>query len=445
MLEELSEAGPAAQMGQDLLTQMGGDFLSNLDPATRDHVARIADDLIRRRGTPQTPGEVNELVDELRGAIEARPELHNTIRRQMPDGPPQGPGPVSPVPNPFDDPGGARRGDPFPGRPETSPDGQLSQSLRNWLDNVRRNGADNPRTGPGNATNLRPGRPGRANTPSNPGSDNPGSSRGNPPRDANNRPTQPPANRNGGSADRAPQSTRSRPQESLAARFNRMVMDAAAESVERPARGGDGDSGIPASVNNLMSDMLENAHRTATSSNPNLARDLWRGVNRAQRTARRTTSANNWRRFVRPAAAGDVADSARGVNWLLWISIALALPLLYWIAHRRGWTQQVAEYLGVGGEGPLEFDTIQNQHELVVNVDRLLLRRFGLPARWWNSRKVYQQLTECRPSLKPQIAELMRMYEIARYAPPVRRKESLHAPQVVDTLRLLAQNEPSTI
>jgi hypothetical protein len=68
--------------------------------------------------------------------------------------------------------------------------------------------------------------------------------------------------------------------------------------------------------------------------------------------------------------------------------------------------------------GPLDFSGVRTREQLVVAFDTVSLDQIGDEARAWNHRVIADQIGDARPAVAQPAAELGRMYEVARYAPP---------------------------
>jgi hypothetical protein len=68
--------------------------------------------------------------------------------------------------------------------------------------------------------------------------------------------------------------------------------------------------------------------------------------------------------------------------------------------------------------GPLDFSGVRTREQLVEAFDTVSLDQIGDEARAWNHRVIADQIADARPAVAEPAAELGRMYEVARYAPP---------------------------
>ncbi len=117
---------------------------------------------------------------------------------------------------------------------------------------------------------------------------------------------------------------------------------------------------------------------------------------------------------------GGVPDVGAGGGTALAVIAGLAGAIFLTVLLLRKWqlNREVARAGAHLMPGPLDFSSVRTREQLVEAFDTVSLDQCGDEARAWNHRVIAGQIGDTRPAVAEPAAELGRMYEVARYAPP---------------------------
>lgn len=206
------------------------------------------------------------------------------------------------------------------------------------------------------------------------------------------------------------------PQGGFRDRLNRILLDAARESLEQKADGGAGLNMFERAFSKTADAMKE----SLDSQTPDWRKRLvnkWESATERVRESR--DQSDNWLRRAAPASSSG-ASSGRMVPWsFAGIVLLLSVAVAFLARHR------ISAYLGKHPQMKLRrlrfaLRTIQSRRDLIAAVDRFLLWSLGAETGCWNCRVMKQSLVAAYPQLGPQIDDLVDDYELARYAPESR-------------------------
>ena len=119
-------------------------------------------------------------------------------------------------------------------------------------------------------------------------------------------------------------------------------------------------------------------------------------------------------------SGGGAPDVGAGGGTALAVIAGIAGAIFLAILLLRKWQmQREAARAGLHATtGPLDFSGVRTREQLVAAFDTVSLDQIGDDARAWNHRVIADQIGDARPAVAEPAAELGRMYEVARYAPP---------------------------
>lgn len=120
-----------------------------------------------------------------------------------------------------------------------------------------------------------------------------------------------------------------------------------------------------------------------------------------------------------PSFGGGGGGAAGGGTALAVIAGIAAAVFLAILFLRKWQLRREAALAGAGpAHGPLDFSGVRTREQLVQAFDTVSLDQCGAEARAWNHRVIADQMGDARPAIAAPAADLGRMYEVARYAPP---------------------------
>jgi len=225
------------------------------------------------------------------------------------------------------------------------------------------------------------------------------------------------------------------PGETMSQRFNRMLMDAAEQSLNREST----RARFGATLDKLFDQLVERTYAADESPFANWRarfQRAWEARKRDGRIAdqfREAFNASVPRSQALELSTGQVMGGV--------LALVLAGSVIWWgVRFRR---EQLAPRRGPAHIKRRRVVGIRNAHELVAAVDQLLLLRFGNSSRWWSPQIAADRLTALDAQLEPEIRWLIYQYEQSRYGPGMPQLDPADSARAMNILKQCWQ--PTTV